>query len=129
MIEALRGFRYADFMRSLLILFGLALCFSVFAQDRVYKRVNPDGSVEYSDQPIEDAEVMKVPKGSTFTMPSSTAGSRSSSNRSRRDADAAEGYKSLEITSPKNDEAIRSNDGRVTALATILSSGLLFCRE
>ena len=116
MIEALRGFRYADFMRSLLILIGLALCFSVFAQDRVYKRVNPDGSVEYSDQPIEDAEVIKVPKGSTFTMPSGSTSSRSRSSSSQRDLDTAI-YQSLVISSPKNDEAIRSNEGRVTALA------------
>ena len=101
-------------MRSILILVSLALCFGVLAQDRVYKRVNPDGSVEYSDQPIEDAEVMKVPKGSTFTMPSGSGMSRS--NRSQRDTDTAS-YQSLTITSPKNDEAIRSNDGRVTALA------------
>ncbi len=109
-------------MRSLLILVGLALCISVFAQDRVYKRVNPDGSVEYSDQPIEDAEVMKVPKGSTFTMPSTSVGSRSSSNRSQSNADTSASYESLEISSPKNDEAIRSNEGRVTALAKSVPS-------
>jgi len=103
-------------MRSLLILVGLALCVSVLAQDRVYKRVNPDGSVVYTDQPIEDAEVMKVPKGSTFTMPSGSTSSRSSSSSSQRDVDTAI-YQSLVITSPKNDEAIRSNEGRVTALA------------
>lgn len=104
-------------MRSLLILVGLALCVGVLAQDRVYKRVNPDGSVEYSDQPIEDAEVMRVPKGSTFTMPSTSTSSLSPSSRSQRASDNAESYASLEITLPKNDEAIRSNDGRVTALA------------
>ena len=92
------------------------MCFGVFAQDRVYKRVNPDGSVDYSDQPLEDAEVMKVPKGSTFTMPSASSSSRARSNSSQRDVDTAS-YQSLSISSPSNDEAIRSNEGRVTALA------------
>jgi len=104
-------------MRYFLLLLSLTVCFGVFAQDRVYKRVNPDGSVDYSDQPLEDAEVMKVPKGSTFTMPSTSSSSRSGSSRSQRANDDAESYESLEISSPQNDEAIRSNDGTVTALA------------
>lgn len=103
-------------MRYLILLLGLAICFGAIAQDRVYKRVNPDGSVDYSDQPLEDAEVMKVPKGSTFTMPSTSTSGLSRSSRSQRNTDTAV-YQSLVITSPKNDEAIRSNDGRVTALA------------
>ena len=115
MIEALWGFRYADFMRSLLILVGLALCVSVIAQDRVYKRVNPDGSVEYSDQPIEGAEVMKVPKGSTFTMPEAPA--RTAKPASTQEEEPAVKYESLEITRPMNDETIRSNEGKLTALA------------
>lgn len=109
-------------MRSILILVGLSLCISGLAQDRVYKRVNPDGSVEYSDQPIEDAEVMNVPKGSTFTMPSASASSGSRSSSSQRDADTGAIYESLVISSPKNDEAIRSNEGRVTALAKSVPS-------
>jgi hypothetical protein len=102
-------------MRYLLLLFSLTLCFGVWAQDRVYKRVNPDGSVEYSDRPLEDAEVIKVPKGSTFTMPAASPARRTPPRPPS--ADDVAGYESLEITSPKNDEAIRSNDGRVTALA------------
>lgn len=104
-------------MRSLLILVALALCVSAFAQDRVYKRVNPDGSVDYSDKPIEDAELMTVPKGSTFTMPSAPPLSSSRSSTSNTEADPAAIYESIEITAPENDEAIRSNEGRVTAIA------------
>lgn len=104
-------------MRYFILLLSLAICFGAIAQDRVYKRVNPDGSVDYSDQPLEDAEVMNVPEGSTFTMPSASTGSLSSSNRSESSADTSANYESLEISSPKNDEAIRSNEGRVTALA------------
>ena len=104
-------------MRSLLILVGLALCVGVLAQDRVYKRVNPDGSVDYSDQPTEDTKVMKVPKDSTFTMPSTPPLSSSRSSKPNTEADPAAIYESIEITAPENDEAIRSNEGRVTAIA------------
>ena len=104
-------------MRSLLILVGFVLCFSVLAQERVYKRVNPDGSVVYTDQPIEDAELMKVPKASTFSMPSAPPLSSSRSSTPNTEADPASIYQSIEITAPENDEAIRSNEGRVTAIA------------
>jgi hypothetical protein len=104
-------------MRSVLIILGLALCFSVLAQDRVYKRVNPDGSVEYSDQPIQGAEVMKVPKGSTFTMPETPASTAAPADSTPEEASVS--YDSLEITRPMNDEAIRSNEGKLTALAQV----------
>ena len=103
------------FMRSFLIFVSLTLCFGVWAQDRVYKRVNPDGSVEYSDQPIEDAEVIKVPKGSTFTMPGTPTGTTKSAKKEPEEPKVI--YESLEITQPENDKAIRSNEGKVTALA------------
>ena len=102
-------------MRYLLLLLSLTLCFGVWAQDRVYKRVNPDGSVEYSDQPIEGADVMKVPKGSTFTMPEAPTSSTKPAEKKPEEPKVE--YESLEITRPMNDEAIRSNEGKVTALA------------
>jgi len=105
-------------MRSVLFILGLALCFGVLAQDRVYKRVNPDGSVEYSDQPIEGAEVMKVPKGSTFTMPDATSSRAAPTDTKAEEASVR--YDSLEITRPMNDEAIRSNEGKLTALARVV---------
>lgn len=105
------------FMRYILLLVSLALCFGVFAQDRVYKRVNPDGSVEYSDQPMQGAEVMKVPKGSTFTMPESTPSSSAAVDNAAETAKVS--YDSLDITRPANDETIRSNEGKLTALARV----------
>mgnify|MGYP001815087662 CR=1 FL=1 len=105
-------------MRYLLLLLSLTLCFGVWAQDRVYKRVNPDGSVEYSDQPIEGAEVMKVPKGSTFTMPEGSPRKAASTDTKPEEPKVV--YDSLEITRPVNDEAIRSNEGKITALARVV---------
>jgi hypothetical protein len=105
------------FMRYLLVIISLALCFGVWAQDRVYKRVNPDGSVEYSDQPLQGAEVMKVPKGSTFTMPETATSTAAPADSTPEDTGVT--YDSLEITEPANDKAIRSNEGKVTALARV----------
>jgi len=105
------------FMRYLLIIVGLTLCFGVWAQDRVYKRVNPDGSVEYSDQPLQGAEVMKVPKGSTFTMPETATSTAAPVDSTAEETGVT--YDSLEITQPANDKTIRSNEGKVTALARV----------
>ena len=105
------------FMRYLVVIVCLTLCFGVWAQDRVYKRVNPDGSVEYSDQPIEGAEVMQVPKGSTFTMPEGIPSRAASTDTKPEETKVV--YDSLEITRPVNDEAIRSNEGKLTALARV----------
>lgn len=107
------------FMRYFLLLLSLTICFGAWAQDKVYKRVNPDGSVEYSDQPIEGAEVMKVPKGSTFTMPEAP-GAVAVPPADSATEEASVSYDSLEITRPTNDETIRSNEGKLTALARVV---------
>ena len=104
-------------MRYLLLVLSLTLCFGAFAQDKVYKRVHPDGSVEYSDQPIEGAEVMNVPKGSTFTMPQTTASPAAPEGSAQEEPSVS--YDNLEITRPMNDETIRSNEGKLTALARV----------
>ena len=104
-------------MRYLLLLMSLTLCFGAFAQDKVYKRVNPDGSVEYSDQPIQGSEVMKVPRGSTFTMPETSV--RETAPAAGPAEETSVSYDSFEITRPTNDEAIRSNEGKLTALVRV----------
>ena len=105
-------------MRYLLLLLSLTLSFGAFAQNKVYKRVNPDGSVEYSDQPIAGAEVMNVPKGSTFTMPQTPGSAATSTTTTPQEPSIS--YESLEITRPMNDETIRSNEGKLTALARVV---------
>jgi hypothetical protein len=105
------------FMRYFLLLISLTISFGVLAQQQVYKKVNPDGSVEYSDQPIEGAEVMNVPKGSTFTMPESSASTTAPAASPAEETSV--NYDSLEITQPENDKAIRSNNGTLTALARV----------
>ncbi|MDX1823587.1 MAG: hypothetical protein R3354_02645 [Thiohalomonadales bacterium] len=104
------------FMRYFLLLISLTICFGALAQEKVYKKVNPDGSVEYSDQPIQGSEVMNVPKGSTFTMPETPAVTPASTNPAE---ETSVKYDSLVITQPENDKAIRSNNGTLTALASV----------
>ncbi len=104
------------FMRYFLLLLSLTFCVGVMAQDKVYKRVNPDGSVEYSDQPIQGGEIMNVPKGSTFTMPETPTSTTAPASPAEK---PGINYESLDITQPENDKAIRSNNGTLTALARV----------
>jgi hypothetical protein len=105
------------FMRYFLLLISLIFCFGALAQEKVYKKVNPDGSVEYSDQPIQGSEIMNVPKGSTFTMPETPASTPAPASPAE---ETSVKYDSLEITQPENDKAIRSNNGTLTALARVM---------
>ncbi len=112
------GIGYAAVMRTLFIIVGLAVSLSLFAGQphRIYKKVNPDGTVEYSDKPSEGAELMNVPKGSVVDL-SPPGGLQAQPG----DADQAEKkpkakkYTQVEIINPKTGVPLRSNNGRVSA--------------
>jgi len=87
------------------------------AQAEVYKRVNPDGSVEYSDQPMEGATAIRVPKPSTYRAPPLNRPKTASSTKSETTSFE---YQSLRITTPENDKVIRSNAGNITAIARLI---------
>jgi len=108
-------------MRILVLLLSLSLSLSLAAQEKVYKKVHPDGTVEYSDKPIEGGELMNVPRGTIITMPkpsgfkaAETTADRKAAARKQAEEHAA-AYTRFEILRPKDDEAIRSNAGNLTA--------------
>ena len=103
-------------MRHLITLLLLALSVSVLAADYVYKRTNPDGTVEYSDKKLEGGTVIKVPKGSTFTLPKAS--------KQTTETEPKKINYELAIVEPKDDQAIRSNIGSVTFRATLSPSQL-----
>ena len=108
-------------MRLVILLLALALALPLAAQEKIYKKVNPDGSVEYSDKPIEGGTLMTVPKGTVVTLPrpsdlkaAETTADRKAKDRKQTEEHAAT-YTRFEILRPKDDEAIRSNSGDLTA--------------
>jgi len=108
-------------MRYFITLLLLTVSVSALASNYVYKRTNPDGTVEFSDKPLEGGNVMKIPKGSTFTMPS-TKPKETSSIEEEKEPEKVN-YE-LAIVQPKDDQAIRSNEGNVTFRATLTPSQL-----
>jgi uncharacterized protein DUF4124 len=102
-------------MRSLIALvLVLFLIPSMGTADTLYKWVDAQGNVHYSDKPAPGATKIDVPKAPTFTPPAIAQ----PSNENRSDhrfqnqkssdtqAEAAGGYTSLAISSPKDQETL-----------------------
>ena len=88
------------------------------AETRIYRSVDENGNVVFSDKPPENraAQPVEVEQANTF----SDSSQRTSSNgrqlwivdeNGSEVAEAAPSYRSLSIISPTADEAIRANDG------------------
>jgi hypothetical protein len=103
-------------MKLSLALLTLFLTLSVnTGMAEVYKRTNPDGSVEFTDVPDSSKEKpVEMEPLPTFTPPPMrpTRPTRSPSRASTR-------YDSIAITSPANDGTIRDNAGNVSVTVTI----------
>lgn len=81
---------------------------------KIYRTVDEDGNVTYTDQPpSDDAEPVELDP--ITTVPAPETGTRSERNRDRDDdaASSHPGYDGLEIVYPTADEAIRHNGGQV----------------
>lgn len=84
---------------------------SLSAATTVYKVKNPDGSISYSDQPQDNAEVMQVEP--VPTVPAVPVDRSLYDSKPAEDVATGNAYKSFAITSPVNDEAFHSPEGVV----------------
>jgi len=55
--------------KSLIVLLFLAVAVPLYAQDKGYKIVRPDGTVEFSDQPAPGAQEITLPKAQSYEAP------------------------------------------------------------
>ena len=89
----------------------LALIASIsIAQADVYKSVNKEGVVEYSDQPSKNSEKIKVRNPQSVTLPKGS----SSSSDANQSSDNGSPYTSIVITQPAQDSAFNSGNGQVS---------------
>lgn len=102
----------------LLLLFTAPL----LAAESGYRIVHPDGTVEYTDQPIKGAEEIRIPEVPTFPSQSSPQSPRVSSPASPREISTASpkqqnlGYQLLAISSPQEQETVWFNENGMTVL-------------
>ena len=94
-------------MRTLLLITGILLAFSGAAE--VYRSVDEDGNVVFTDQPSEGAEVIEIDKLQTIKPPPVR-----DSDYAPRQEKPKPAYTEIRITSPENDLAIRENSGNVS---------------
>ncbi|RJQ46279.1 MAG: DUF4124 domain-containing protein [Gammaproteobacteria bacterium] len=92
----------------------------MLAQGAVYKWVGPDGKVTYSDRPQPGAQEMKLPKEpppppEVKAIPATAPSASPPLVAKPGEKPAAEfkGYSKVAIVKPKNDEAVRSNNGNL----------------
>ena len=96
---------------SLITVALLLLSQASLAATPVYKKVMPDGSISYSDEAQEDAEVMMVEP--VPTVPAFKAPPREASNEVAEEPKPKNFYASVTITSPTHDSAFNSGSGTV----------------
>jgi hypothetical protein len=94
------------------ILLVLNIIFISFVYaETVYKTLDAEGNIIFSDVPSEESEVIEVEEVQILNMPA--AKSFKSTELEEKEQDAIQ-YTSLAIISPKNDVTIRSNEGVVS---------------
>lgn len=106
---------YAKFMRILLLILYL-FAIPVLAAD-VYRSVDENGNVIYTDKPTPDAEKIRIDDIQTIEGPDVKPFKYTPAK-----SDTGPTY-NIKITSPENDAAIRSNNGDISIVASV-SPGL-----
>ncbi len=101
----------------LLLLLGLN---QAAVSAKVYKTVDEDGNIIFSDAPADDSVEVKL--DDPISIPPATDRQFEYTPQQKKTSL----YKKIQIVSPKNDEAIRSNEGTVSVSVVVepaLSSG------
>lgn len=99
----------------LALIFSLLL-FTVMSHAAVYKWIDKDGKIHYSDKPITNSEVVEF-KSNTQNQITIQAPKSSASDKEEQIKPSTQ-Y-TMSILTPKEDETIRDNNGDITIMATI----------
>lgn len=100
---------YSWAMIRLLLILTLGSASLVAAESR-YRIVHPDGSVEFTDQPVEGAEPVTLPEITTYSSTPSTSTPPSSGTPANgteaTTANQSEGYTLFTISSPEDQQTV-----------------------
>ncbi|WP_110458968.1 DUF4124 domain-containing protein [Shewanella algidipiscicola] len=103
-------------MRTLL-LFTLLLV-TAFAQAAIYKWVDKDGKVHYSDNPIENAQAVELKENTQNQIKLPPVVVRDLGDKQLEPAADKPSYQ-MRISSPSEEETIRDNNGNITIIGSI----------
>ncbi len=81
------------------------------AESSGYRVVHPDGTVEFTDQPVEGAEPITLPEVPTYSAPPTTSGAGSATSaKSKAKTKKKAVEKSISITSPAPEQTVWFNE-------------------
>jgi uncharacterized protein DUF4124 len=113
MFEKTHLIGYAVSMRLMLTLL-LSFFVCCLGAETVYKTVDKEGHIIFTDKPSEDAEEIKLQELQTIDNPNP-----GSAPKPRQPDKEEFSYKTFLVSSPANGSGIRSNDGSVTISVSI----------
>lgn len=94
-------------MKKQLVLFTIIILLSMHASAAIYRSVDSNGIITYSDQPTVSAEAVALPKASVSTKPpaavSSVQAKTENTNKEKK-----EPYATFEMQTPKDQETIQN---------------------
>lgn len=96
-------------MRIILLLVGILFVLPTMAD--VYRSVDEDGNVVFSDKPSPDAEKVEINEVQTIDPGNVPEYKYTPPRKSQAPVSS---YKKITITNPSNDQALSANDGNVT---------------
>ncbi|MFC4258389.1 DUF4124 domain-containing protein [Marinobacter lacisalsi] len=100
-------------MKALFLIAALtSALIAVPAQAEVYRQVDANGNVTFTDEPGDNAERVDVKPVTTVTMPKPETVKKQLAEEDESIGDQ-EAYESVSFTSPANDEAFHSGSGNV----------------
>lgn len=102
-------------MRHAVLLIMICFTLAVFAEGKIYKIINADGTVSFSDTPSAGAQEVQLDGNMTTIQSAVTAPNRVNSATQNR----AEQNYTLSILSPAPDATVRDNDGNIRIAAKI----------
>ena len=105
-------------MRNLLL--PILLICSTTTVAGVYRWIDANGQIHFSDKPHRGAEQIQLKQTSVYTPPESLAGGEqdnaeepATAEPEQQDDNAGPAYESIEIVSPEKNQVVRSSDGTV----------------
>lgn len=95
---------------------ALLVSLAGYANAQIYTWTDAEGNTIYSDQPHPDSRQVELPPTNTLEtrVPEMPEQQQSAQGQNDRQGQPSDGYATLEIASPSDDEAVRANDGNVT---------------
>lgn len=98
-------------MKNLALFILLMICISC-SYSQIYKWVDSQGVVHFTDKPHDGAQEIKIPEAQTYVPPNNSENGKDEKPNEEVEKPAEEiEYTSLEILQPENEATIRNNQG------------------